>query len=186
MRSASARPAVVAAWCALLLMALASCAAPLARPTSSPSTPTPTPVFASDEEALAAATEAYAAYQAMSSTVAQEGGSRPERMSEFAVGDALVAETASLESLSEQNLRGVGQLSFDTLTLQSADLTEGQVKAYLCLDVSRTDVVDATGLSTVPIDRPLRLPLQVSFAPTIDGDRLLLERSESWRGENFC
>jgi hypothetical protein len=185
MRSAMGRLAILAASAALALASMVGCstAAP-PPPTSSPSTAAP--VFASEEEALAAATEAYTAYQAMSSTVAQEGGADPGRMSAFAVGEALEAEIASFESLSKSGLRGTGSLAFDRLTVQSAELETGGVEAYLCLDVSGTDVIDTSGASTVPPDRPLRLPLQVSFAPGSDGPLLLIERSESWRGENFC
>jgi len=185
MRSAIRRLAILAASAALAVTALGSCAAP-PPPRPTPSASAAAPVFESEEEALAAATEAYAAYQAMSTTVAQQGGMSPERMGEFAVGEALEAEITSLESLSKAGQRGIGSLAFDKLTLQSTDLASGAVEAYLCLDVSGTDVVDVSGASTVPPDRPLRLPLQVSFAPSPNGLLLLVERSESWRGENFC
>ncbi|MDQ1582169.1 MAG: hypothetical protein QOF36_223, partial [Microbacteriaceae bacterium] len=56
----------------LIVITLAGCA------TSASPMPTPSavhsPLFASDEEALKAATDAYAAYLAMSDTIAQEGG----------------------------------------------------------------------------------------------------------------
>jgi hypothetical protein len=185
MRSAKERLAILAASSALATLLLAGCGStPIPPPTPAPTTSAS--VFASEDEALAAATEAYAAYQAMSNIIAQEGGSDPDRISEFTEGEALEAEMESLTSLNTGNLRGVGELAFDRLTLQSVDLRAGNVEAYLCLDVSRTDVVDEFGQSVVPVDRPLRLPLQVSFTTTPDSDRLRVERSESWHGDNFC
>ncbi|MCU1409239.1 MAG: hypothetical protein JWM23_1319 [Microbacteriaceae bacterium] len=183
MRHLSARLTALATTSALATLGLLGCASmPAPVPTSR--TPTEAPVFASDEEALAAATSAYAAYQAMSSMIAQEGGKRPERMSEFAVGDALEGEISSLKGLAERGLRGVGELAFDSMALQSADFATGQIETYVCLDVSGTDVVDAGGVSTVPADRALRLPLQVSFS--VVNRKVRVERSESWAGTNFC
>ena len=171
---------------ALAALALAGCApAPApAPPTSAPATEAP--VFKSDAEALAAATKAYAAYQTMSSKIANDGGARPERMADSATGAALRAEMASFKALSTAGLRGLGHLTFDSLTVQSADLAAGSIATYLCLDVSGTDVVDARGTTTVPADRVLRLPLQVSFTQNAARGQLLVERSESWSGTNFC
>ena len=167
-------------------LSLTGCA-PEPTPRASETTaPTDAPVFASDEEALAAATEAFAAYQAMSSQIAQEGGIDPERMREYAIGAALEAEIESLNGLAAGGLRGVGALGFDSATLQEADLGTGRIETYLCLDVSGADVVNGEGVSTVPADRTLRLPLQVGFTLVSDSDHLLVETSESWSGTNFC
>jgi hypothetical protein len=170
----------------IVASALTGCAPqPAPAPTASAAATDP-PVFASDAEALAAATKAYAAYQAMSSRIAHEGGADPERMADSATGDALRAEITSLEGLSRAGLRGLGQLAFDSLSLQTAELAAGSVETYLCLDVSGTDVVNADGVTTVPPDRVLRLPLQVSFVQDKGRSRLLVEKTESWSGTNFC
>ena len=63
----------------LLALVLAGCA-PDVPAIQVPPTPTVTPLFASDEEALAAAEEAYAAYLAMSDEITSDGGERPERI----------------------------------------------------------------------------------------------------------
>jgi hypothetical protein len=143
-------------------------------------------VFATEAEALAAASEAFTAYQALSTTIGHEGGVSPERMSAVAIGEALSAEIASLKRLSDRDVRGVGDLRFDSLKLQSANLETGTTTTYVCLDVSQTDVVDATGASTVRPDRPVRYPLQVSFVFDSSVGRLLVGVSESWLGTNFC
>ncbi|SDN00741.1 hypothetical protein SAMN05216368_103189 [Cryobacterium flavum] len=144
------------------------------------------PVFASNDEALAAATAAFGEYQSMSNTIAHEGGADPERISDFAVGKVLESELGIYKTLSSGGLHLIGNLAFDSLSIQSADLESGEVVAYVCLDVSGTDVVDATGLTVVPPGRPGRYPIQVSLLRDSASDRLLVEKSDSWSGSNFC
>lgn len=177
-----ARTGLLLVAAALVLSGCASAPDPV--PSESPSAAEP--VFASDEEALAAATEAYAAYQVMSSAIAQQGGEDPNRMKEFATGQALEAELESFTGLADLGLRGLGELRFDSMTIQELDSDGGTLTAYLCLDVSNTDVVDSNGASRVPADRVDRLPLEVHFIHSDGRSRLLVERSESWLGENFC
>jgi hypothetical protein len=159
-----------------------------ATPTPAPTSATPTtaPVFATDEEALAAATEAYANYLELSSAVAHDGGRDAQRMSNVAVGEALETEVESLEGMLRAGTVGVGQLAFDTLTIQSSDLTSGSLVAYLCLDVSGTDVRDGSGVSVLTLDRIERLPLEVGFLYDRKIERLLPERTRTWGGKNFC
>jgi hypothetical protein len=155
-------------------------------PVQTSATPTSAPVFASDEEALAAATEAYEEYLSLSSVVAHEGGSDAQRLAAVTTGEALVTEVESLEGMSRAGTVGVGQLKFDSFELQSADLSTGTLSAYVCLDVSATDVLDTSGTSVVPEDRRERIPLELGFLFEDEGNRLLLERTRTWDGENFC
>src|SRR5690606_24012229 len=67
-----------------------------------PPEPSTTPIFASDEEALAAATEAYEAYLAMSDLIAQEGGVNPERIESVAVRKALADALEGFSVFREQ------------------------------------------------------------------------------------
>jgi hypothetical protein len=168
----------------LIVITLAGCA------TSASPMPTPSavhsPLFASDEEALKAATDAYAAYLAMSDTIAQEGGVNPERIKDYVTGDALDVELTSMKSLADGGLRGVGALAFDSARLQQADLNTGEVSVYLCLDVSSTSVVDASGADHTPTSRPLRLPLNINFIRKHGTQSLIINRSDSWSGQNFC
>ncbi|MBX0300111.1 hypothetical protein K2F54_08980 [Cryobacterium sp. 1639] len=176
---------VAVAGAGLLLFAAAGCAtAP--EPVQTSTVPTAAPVFASDEEALAAATEAYANYLALSSAIAHAGGNDAQRISEVTTGEALDTEIQSMERLSEAGTTGVGELKFDTFTIQSAELSSGSVSAYVCLDVSATDVVDATGTSVLTGDRRERLPLEIAFIYDDESRQLLLERTRTWDGESFC
>ncbi|WP_130178066.1 hypothetical protein [Cryobacterium sp. SO1] len=168
-----------------LLLGAAGCTA---APKSAPPSPTPTvvPIFASDEEALAAATEAYANYLDLSGVIAHEGGDNPSRMTAVAVGEALETEVQTMEGMAQVGTVGVGVLKFDSFTLQSVDLATGAVSAYVCLDVSESDVIDGSGVSVVAVDRVERLPLEIGFTFESASQRLLLERTRSWDGENFC
>jgi hypothetical protein len=144
------------------------------------------PVFASSDEALAAATSAYSDYQSMSNAIAHEGGAEPQRISKFAAGEVLESELSTYGRMAAEGLRLVGNLAFDSFSLQSADLASGEVVAYVCLDVTETDVINRSGATVVPEGRSNRYPLQVSFVHKSSTNRLLVEKSDSWSGSNFC
>jgi hypothetical protein len=169
------------------LLALSGCAsspAPIASPSASPTADAP--AFASEADALEAARKSFTEYQALSTQIGHEGGASPERMSAVATGEVLAGEITSLKGLSTEGLKGVGTLAFDRMSLQSADLNSGQVETYLCLDVSATDLVDSSGVTVVPANRPLRYPMQIGFRFSRADNRLLVETSEQWLGSNFC
>jgi len=174
----------------LVALALSGCsAAPVAPVTDTP-TPTATQaearIFANDDEALVAAKKAYAAFQDMSNRIAADGGVAPERMEAFAAGDALEAEIESLRGIAKRHLQAVGRLKFDSFRLQETDVRSGAVSAYLCLDVSDTDLVDEAGNSIVGSGRRSRLPLAVSFSYYSHVQRLMVTESEIWSGTDFC
>lgn len=158
------------------------------RVTSPPSpAATSAPVFASEEEALAAATEAYAAYLAVGSQVARDGGAKPERMSEVTIGNAYEQEIEVFRSMLANSQVGEGEQTFDTVSAQSLNLDTGATTLYLCLDTRRTSVLDATGAVVNSPNRITRFPLQVRFVPNQGADRrLIIAESESWSGANFC
>ena len=169
------------------LLALSGCApspAPIAPVSASPTADAP--AFASDAEALEAARTSFTEYQALSTQIGHEGGVSPERMSAVATGEALADEIRSFQGLVEGGLRGIGDLKFDSLTLQSADLASGNVTTYLCLDTSQADLVDKSGASAVTPDVARRYPLEVRFTLANQSPRLLVQESATWSGTNFC
>ncbi|WP_129590373.1 hypothetical protein [Cryobacterium aureum] len=160
---------------------------PVAAATAAPAAATATPpVFASNDEALAAATAFYASYQGTANTISHDGGVDPQRITPFVTTEMLPGEIASFKRLTEKGVHLVGDLAFDSMTIQSANLKNGSVVVYMCLDVSATDIVDAAGISIVPADRISRHPLQVALTQDSTANRLVLERSELWTGKNFC
>ncbi|MDJ0376175.1 hypothetical protein [Cryobacterium sp. PH31-L1] len=159
-------------------------AEPVAGATTVP-TATP-PVFASNDEALAAATAFYVSYQGMANTISREGGADPHRIAAFVTETMLPGEIATFDRLAERRVHLVGDISFDSMSVQSADLNLGSVNLYMCLDVSKGEVVGADGLSVAPPDRPLRYPLVVALVQNDANTQLLLEKSEVWSGSDFC
>jgi hypothetical protein len=180
---------LVSALALLGTLSLAGCAA-APSPKPSASTATDAPVFASDADALAAATEAYAAYLLVIDAMLSNGGGDTSGLAGVATEDAFAAEIKTARLYSERNYRSVGSSSFDSVQLQTVE-DDGHgiaiVSTYLCSDVMSVDVVDSAGSSVVPEERVDRFPLQVTFQnANANSARLLISSSETWSGKNFC
>ena len=165
----------------LLLIALALVGCTPADPMPSPPpTPSEAPVFASDEEALAAAEEAYGKYLATSDDIIRDGGAGPERLKPL-VSDAIYErEAKGFTVLEERNIHGTGSTEF-SLALQSYDDT--RLTVYACNDYSKTDVVDVTGTSVLAPDRDTLKPFEVTLDPK---DSLRLIAMDAWDGGGVC
>jgi len=144
------------------------------------------PVFASDEEALAAAEEAYAAYQKTSDAILGDGGKEPDRLLEFATKKQYEIELEGYKQIGIDGFHGVGRSRFDTASLEKFDASGGQpvVSVYLCVDISELDVRDRHDKSVVDKDRVDRSPVEVTF--DYDGGALLVSSRSAWSGANFC
>jgi hypothetical protein len=151
--------------------------------------PTSTPIFASDEEALAAAEEAYGAYLAVVDAIYADSALNSDALLEVATQEVLESEEPSILKAREAGHISTGTTMFDTMTLQFADLTGGSseavVGAYVCEDFSETDVVGPDGQSVVASDRQTRWPIVVILD---SGPRasLLVSDVEDWTGDDFC
>lgn len=162
----------------LLTTMMAGCIGPEPGGRHKPS-PSPTPVFASDEEALAAAEAAYGAYVALADQVFVEGGKNPERLAAVAAGDFL---EASVEEFRQANLEGLvstGGTVFRDMVLQRYDPDsgrEGLVVVYVCEDVSAVDVRNASGVSVVSANRPDSTTFQAAFDLSPEGNLLVSSR----------
>lgn len=147
-----------------------------------PPTPSATPIFASEEEALAAAEEAYAAYLAMSTLIGSEGGVDPDRIAELVTADRLNDELRGFETLRESGLRLLGPTTFEVVEVQRVDVSgdEAEVVFYACWDASLSRVTNAAGEDVTPGDRRDRVVLEVQL--TTSGGRLplLLASDEEW------
>jgi hypothetical protein len=171
-------PAVAASL--MLAMALAGC---------SPSNPTPTPtrtasvpVFTSDAQALKAATEAYAAYLKMSDTIAHEGGADPERIKQYATGDALSLFMQGAAKYKEASAHSIGQTTAGAYKFQS--VTNSRVRFYVCEDISNVELLDAAGRSLVVPGRDPKTAFEVTAIET--NARLLIESRNVWPGGGVC
>jgi hypothetical protein len=167
--------------------ALVGCAEARA-PVPSKSPTAVAPVFASDEEALAAATEAYAAYLNRSNQITADGGADPLRISSFVTDKRLSAELQAFAEFAQAGARSIGATSFFITDLQSASYAkraETSVVLYLCEDVSLVDVVDIEGTSLVAPSRKPVTPFEATMRLNHEGELVLDERAV-WGGKNFC
>jgi hypothetical protein len=152
--------------------------------------PTSTPVFESEEEALAAAEAAYGEYLRVTDAIFSEGGKDIDRLTDVATGEQLVGDRDGFQQVVEEGLRSTGQTTFDQFSLQQYDANAREgvaiVSAYVCDDITGVDVVDSTGHSVVSSSRPNRTYFQVTFdlAPQIPRS-LLVSSKEPW-SDNGC
>ena len=151
---------------AAVLLALTGCVPDGSHSATSP-TPSATPVFASDAEALAAAEKAYAAYESkvdLSLQAVADAG-----LATVATGDALESALASVESFrsSGRVQRGVSQItkvkSADLSPLTVAGRSNDVAQIYACLDVSAVSVLDSTGIVVSQVGRQTVFPTLVSL-----------------------
>ena len=171
----------------LLLLALTGCAsAPKPAPTSG--SPTAAPVFASDEAALAAATEAYANYQEMADRITSDGGIDPERIAPYVSEAYLFDEVQQYEGYTDARARSVGRTTFvvkDAQRLDFANPNETFISLYVCDDVSGIDVLDEAGASLVSESRIAITPFVVGFV--LNGDEtLVVDSRDVWEKASFC
>lgn len=170
-----------AALAALLALPLAACTAPHAKPTPT-ATSASTPLFSSDEEALKAATDAYAAYLKMSDTISHDGGADPERIKPYVTAAASKSVIPDFQELENSGRRTEGATKFRDVHLSRYSGSE--VAVFLCSDVSAVRVFDSSGQDVTPASRQAVLPLEVEFAE--QEDSLRIAKSAVWSGENFC
>ncbi|MGV8883809.1 MAG: hypothetical protein ACOH19_16800 [Rhodoglobus sp.] len=154
--------------------------------------PTAAPLFASDEEALAAAEEAYRAYYEVSDQILNDGGNEPERLLKVATQQVVEFESESFTAFRESGYRSAGATVVDSVRFQAYDALatypEAIVTIYACIDVSETDVLDKSGTSVVEPGRQERLPFEVTFTAQAGASpfNLVVSGEEQWNDSNLC
>lgn len=163
-----------------VLLALTGCVGSEPLPTLPP-TPTATPIFASEEEALAAAADAYAEYLGMSALIASEGGANPERIEPFVTEARLEVELRGFAIARSTGLRILGASEFQVEALQRVDQDHGvEVVFYACWDASGSRVLNSDGADVTPVDRVDRALLEVVMVMEADSNHFLLESDDPW------
>lgn len=187
MRTVSHHPIAVCALALLVASALAGCATePTPAPTHTAAA-TDAPVFASDEEALAAATKAYAAYLKASDAISNDGGTDPERIAPFIAPSLLKSELEGFAGYRSAGAHSVGSTTFVVSSVQGIEASKDfgtSISLYICEDVSDLDVVDSKGVSLVSPSRTPLTPFEVTFEGSADS--IVLGYREVWEGRNFC
>ena len=148
-----------------------------------------TPLFASDEEALAAAEEAYAAYLAVVDNVLQSSGDGADSLTSVASGEALEQAAADAAEFRAKDLHTAGNTGLRNIELQDFNLSSGgdgvDVIAYVCEDATGVDLLNASGVSIVGPNRADLTPFEVSFGVASER-RLILTSRLLWEGEGPC
>ena len=146
----------------IALLALASAALVGCSPAPEP-TRTQTAAFAYEEEAFAAAEETYRAYIDELIDIDTDDPKTLATLYDLTSGDFEAADRKTFSELHAAGYKLTGQTQFASFRGISADETMGEVVAAVCMDVSRSDVIDHNGESMTPPDRPELNPLLVTF-----------------------
>lgn len=144
-------------------------------------------MYASEEEALAAAEELYGRYLRIANKIGQGGWKDTSGYAEVARGDALESELSSAAEFLAKGYRQTGDISFDSMSLQQLSdrgPSHVAITVYLCADVSDVGLVDKSGQSVVPTGRPDRQPIEMDLDDS-EGS-LKVSRSDVWSGSDFC
>jgi hypothetical protein len=169
-------------------LALSGCVgSPDRTPTPSPSESS-SPVFASDEEALAAAEAAYLEYSELINLIASEDNLEPERIRSVATDDYAPTIEKLFNDLRQRGLTIQGGSTPHSFSLLEAAMVGGgaEVSFLVCSDVSASRVVDRDGVDVTPSERPPRSALQVTMiSSSDDARRLLVDREDQWSGD-YC
>ncbi|MDR6867841.1 hypothetical protein J2Y69_002449 [Microbacterium resistens] len=139
----------------LLALAVTGCGVP-----DAPS-PTPTALFATEDEAFAAAEETYRAYvDASNDRRSGVDGVDPQS---FLGGQALEDEISVLRDLRAAGKQVVGSSTLSRFAGNEFDSTSGAVEAEACIDVSATKVMTTDGQDVTPMQRPSRVGVALNF-----------------------
>ncbi len=171
----------------LLVAPLAACAESARIPPPEPSA-TVEPLFASDEEALAAATEAYEEFLRVSGEILQDGGANPERLQPLVSEDIFASELEGFELFAASGYRASGVSSLQSAALQQhrpGEAGQAEVQIYACVFVGDVDVVDVNNQSVIDPNRPLYVEYEATLSSSADG-ALRLEEESVWDGGGIC
>jgi hypothetical protein len=150
---------------------LSGCVAPAPEPT-----PTSTAVFASEDEAFAAAEETYRAYNDAANARDADPTAQPDPQS-FLVGTALEADIATNREFEEVGIHIEGTSSVVRVVPVSVDLASGDVAISVCIDSSNARVINEVGEDVTRADRDPTVATEVRLVPVAGSLRI-----ESMRG----
>ena len=193
MQLRSARLAALLAVTALAAGTLTACVPepdpdPAPRWTASASPEVAEPLFASDEEALAAAEAAYAEYQRLVDVASTSGGVETAGLDVVSDGAALERALADAEDFREAQIHSTGATSFTVHKAQSLkyESSEGtELRIYVCDDVSAAGLWASNGDSLVDQEGSPLIPFEITVAFVARKGLVLVEKNY-WKGTDFC
>lgn len=166
--------------------ALTGCSPEAAVPSAPPSAEAE-PLFASDEEALAAAEAAYAEYLAIADAVLIDGGANAQRLETVAIGDVLEEDLERAADYQREGRRQEGQTRVLEMSLQQLlqDSSNTEVITYACLDSFSIEIVDESGALIGNPERDATVTFELRFEAERNG-KLLLAESDVWTSGQTC
>lgn len=181
---------VAATLAALTLGAsLAACADTTRIPPAPTDTGAAEPLFASDEEALAAAVAAYEEFLAVSDEMLAAPGANEADPESVAGGDALVAIQEAEAEFQAEGIRVVGAREIANFVIQELPRPGNNSFGvfYVCEDVAGTDLVDAGGNSLIDGERESTLTAwEVVLEIGEDGNFARVIERDFWQGAGIC
>ncbi|WP_241245873.1 hypothetical protein [Microbacterium sp. 4R-513] len=141
--------------------------------------PEPTPAFASEEEAFAAAEATYRAYVDALNEVDLSDPETFEGVYAWTTGDANANERQTLSQMHADGWTVTGTTKIDLFDGREFDAKSSHVVAIVCSNVAEIEVVDSTGASMVGADRPDVYALEVRLVPSGTSTGLSIERSNA-------
>jgi hypothetical protein len=126
-------------------------------------TPTKTALFTSDEEAFAAAEETYRAYTDALNKVDTSDTQTFEPVFALTTGDFESGDRKNLSIMHAEDYVMSGATAIHDFKGISATDDFAQVVGSVCVDVSKTDIRDASDRSVVSPDRPDKYAAIVTF-----------------------
>ena len=154
------RSTSVAASLALVAAVLSGCS-----DSAPPEQPTPAPLFASDEEAFAAAEATYRAYVAASNRIDLDDPKTFEPVFDLTGGSLNALDRKTLSEMHAGGYRTAGQMIVDRVLPRDVSLLRADVRLNVCLYVGEALLYDANGTSAVDPARDPFQALVVSFSP---------------------
>lgn len=171
-RVTSPRLPLTALVAAAALASLTGCSPEPAVPPA-PSAATAEPLFATDEEALAAAEAAFEEYLAVTNLVLQEGGVNPDRIRPLVSDKVWESDLEDAERWQNEGLRTVGATELESSTLQQTIRNSDggvEVVSYNCLSNADVDVLNGAGESVVSDDRSAAYLIEAVVSFTAAGE----------------
>lgn len=179
----------VALACTLLLGVTLSACVPDGPPVVPTTTASAQPIFASEDEALAAAVKAYKKYLAVSESITEDGGEDSSRISPYVSAEFLPAALDSFKPYVSEGLRTIGSTAISRVNLENYTEvgSRADVDFYVCTDITALRVLDSAGKDVTPAKRTDVLPLEIRIQfPLQSVQNPVLSRSDVWSGDNFC
>ncbi|AWB96346.1 hypothetical protein DCE93_12375 [Agromyces badenianii] len=180
--------ALAAAGALALLLSGCTSGDPAPSQTSSPDAAEP--IFASDEEALAAAVEAYEDFALVSDGLSANPTADSSAIESVTTPRYAPDFIASLAEFHAAGLRTTGTIERRDFELAQSAETPGpvaDVQMYVCVDYSQSGIVNSSGQFVTPEGRqPLTRSLVRLVGESEGSKRLLVDSTELWDNSDGC